>query len=350
MKIQKKRIVSLDVIRIFACLCVTIVHFNASISGYNGTFVYPNSLIPNFYIEGRVYLGGMGVSLFFMLSGASLMLTYKKGNLLGFYKKRALSIYPMFWLAFALATMIDFMRLKWMAGGNPLLLLFSLAGIDGNLCALGIIPYDFYKVGEWFLGCLIAIYIIYPFLNAAVDRHPFCTLFISLMAYATYIRLAPVYGFPVTEHLFYLRIPEFILGMLFIKYDLEHRPKALIGVSGMVFLLAWIFRQHINSLTFCIAFCMVLFCAIVLLSRMIKCEEIKNCLAFGSKLTYPVFLVHHWLIDRMVQGFFLAQMPKRYICVMFVTYIIATLVLSYGLMKASNLMVSKVMNRRAHAA
>lgn len=74
----RKRIAAFDLICLFSCLCVSIVHFNAAVCGYNGTFLYPqNSLIPNFYIDGKVYLGGIGVSLFFMLSGARLMYTYK---------------------------------------------------------------------------------------------------------------------------------------------------------------------------------------------------------------------------------------------------------------------------------
>lgn len=49
----KKRIVSMDLIRLFACICVTVVHFNASVSGWNnGVFVYPNSIVPNYYLGG----------------------------------------------------------------------------------------------------------------------------------------------------------------------------------------------------------------------------------------------------------------------------------------------------------
>lgn len=44
----------MDLVRIFACLCVSIVHFNATMSGWNqfGGFVYPNSIVPNYYLGG----------------------------------------------------------------------------------------------------------------------------------------------------------------------------------------------------------------------------------------------------------------------------------------------------------
>lgn len=35
---MKKRLASMDIIRIFACLCICIIHFNASVSGYDAFF------------------------------------------------------------------------------------------------------------------------------------------------------------------------------------------------------------------------------------------------------------------------------------------------------------------------
>ena len=70
-----KRRTDLDVIRLFACLTILLIHFNASVCGYDiaGDFIYPNQLVPIFYFR-CVYLGEIGNNLFFMLSGASLCL------------------------------------------------------------------------------------------------------------------------------------------------------------------------------------------------------------------------------------------------------------------------------------
>lgn len=166
----RKRIAAFDLICLFSCLCVSIVHFNAAVCGYNGTFLYPqNSLIPNFYIDGKVYLGGIGVSLFFMLSGARLMYTYKDAKT--FFIHRFKNIYPMFWIAYAAATCFDFLYYKGMSTAKPWLRIFSALGMDGYLCSLGVIPFDYYKLGEWFLGCIILIYLLFPLLHAAVERN-----------------------------------------------------------------------------------------------------------------------------------------------------------------------------------
>ena len=46
------RIVGFDLIRLLACLFVCIVHFNASLSGYqNGVFLHDNSIVPNFVLR-----------------------------------------------------------------------------------------------------------------------------------------------------------------------------------------------------------------------------------------------------------------------------------------------------------
>lgn len=91
----KTRVFGFDMIRVFACILVITVHFNAALCSYNnGHFLYSNEIIPNFYVGGKVYLGTLGVVLFFILSGASLFLSNRQKIEIGqFYEKRFLSIY-----------------------------------------------------------------------------------------------------------------------------------------------------------------------------------------------------------------------------------------------------------------
>lgn len=99
MEKSKNRILYYDVIRAVACLSVIIIHFNASFSAWSGgVFTYPNAVFPNFIFNQSVYLGDFGVSLFFILSGAAMFRTYggREISLGAFYRKRFLSLYPMF--------------------------------------------------------------------------------------------------------------------------------------------------------------------------------------------------------------------------------------------------------------
>lgn len=309
---EKKRIVSMDLIRLFSCLCVITCHFNACVSGFsNGMFVYPNSVVPNFYLENRIYLGDIGTSLFFMLSGASLMMSYRKGNLKLYYKKRFLAIYPMFWVAYAAATVCDFFLQKAFSGGDWKLLLVSLSGFDGYLASLGRIGFDFYKLGEWFLGCIVLLYIIFPVLHACVEKKPAITAILVLIGYAGYSLLVRARNGAFVSVNFFLRIPELVLGMLFIRYDLRNRPGLMFGIAGAAALAAWLLRNYIRPLTLCVCMCMLLFAAMTWLGEKITSEKLRTWLLTLSNLTYPVFLVHHWMISRLASGFDPAVMSRR---------------------------------------
>ena len=318
---RRERILCYDVIRVFSCFCVLTVHFNAAVSGFNGTFVYPNSILPNYFLGGALYLGDIGVSLFFMLSGATLMLTYRSAR--SFYKKRFLGIYPLFWLAFLFASAYDFLELKGMSSASPWLLLPSIAGLDGYLCTLGIIGFDFYKVGEWFLGCILLLYLIFPVLHWGIRKHPVMTVILGLAVYA----LGVGRFHPIT---FFLRIPEMLFGMLVSHYHMEKRPGVLLGICGGVFLAAWFLRSWLQPLTFTISACALIFAVLVWLSRFLKGEN--RLLAQAAELTYPIFLVHHWLVGKLVSGFYLPELGFRNVLGLFLIYLLLTVILSKLLM------------------
>lgn len=76
-------------------------------------------------------MGDIGVSLFFMLSGASLMYTWRQERITKFYIRRFRSIYPMFWIAWFVATAVDFLSYKGLNSGDIRYMLFSvLAWMD----------------------------------------------------------------------------------------------------------------------------------------------------------------------------------------------------------------------------
>lgn len=205
---NKVRLVYLDIIRIFACLCICIIHFNASVSGYDltGKFVYEsNSLIPN--IWGEVYLGDIGTGLFFLLSGASLEYVYPNLNLSIsslkiFYLKRVKAIYPLYLLTFLGATLLLFHSFNL---HSLYYLPFSLIGLDGFLATVGFHQAGtYYKVGEWFLGCIICIYAFYPFISYSFHRNPKMTALIIFVIYAVFIHhMNPAWFFSNSHILFW---------------------------------------------------------------------------------------------------------------------------------------------------
>lgn len=140
---NKKRLLYLDFIRAIATILIVMVHYNvlylllptpAPEKAFIGTYFF------------RVYLGDLGSTLFFIISGAALMRVYEEEcDLKLFYKKRFLSIFPMFWIAF----IIDFLIRVYLNGGiNPTIpkwrFILSAIGMDSYL--EDVIP-SFYCVG-----------------------------------------------------------------------------------------------------------------------------------------------------------------------------------------------------------
>lgn len=285
---KRQRVFYFDLIRAFSCLCIMTVHFNASISGWtNGQFVYGNSLVPNYYLNRRVYLGGIGVSLFFMLSGATLMMSYR-GGLKRFYIRRFRSIYPMFWVAYIAVALIDFMLNRGFVQADIRLMPLTITGMDGYLATLGLAPYGFYKIGEWFLGCIVLLYLVYPAVHACLERAPAVTAAGSVVLAAVLGMLCervPDYACSGLEPWF--KVPEMIFGMLFVRYSLEKKAPLL---------------------------CIFLFALLTALLGLVKNGVVRRAVIRFAALSYPIFLLHHWIIVRMVQGFRLDAMPRRDVC------------------------------------
>lgn len=334
-----KRLLYLDIVRIFACLCILIIHFNASVSGYDifGKFVYPNHLIPNAFFDG-VYLGNIGVGLFFIISGAGLQYSHKqismnKSAILHFYFKRAKSLYPMFWIAWAIATIISFIHYKAMPMAKLRHMIVSLCGLDGYAMIMLGKYYEFYQVGEWFLGCIIIIYLLYPFISYFANKHPLITAFCVMGGYFCLVDR-------VVDFFFILQLPYFLLGIFFVKYFNTAKDWRLWCGIVMAIFIRVVFAEKLGNLTIAIISCSALFLAIVLFTEVmqdkfliLKNEKILKYISRISILTYPAFLVHHKLISMIAAQFNLQVFPYRYTVMLFIIYMMLVCILSVVLDK-----------------
>ena len=153
-----------------------------------------------------------------MMSGALLYYRYKgEMDVFKFYRKRWESIYPEFWLLYG----CFFIKNATSAGtlfykGRPWMLLLSLFGVDGYF------KYridNYYILGEWFLGAIIMIYLLYPILLRIFQRAP---LVLSAMLLLLCLAIENVGFFQISlyRNLIFC-IFEFEIGMLLMK----HREK-----------------------------------------------------------------------------------------------------------------------------
>ena len=162
-----------------ALFCILIVHFNATVTGY---FTLPHKIFTSTLPLG-IYLGDFGSSLFFIVSGASLALTVPADqDPVQFYKKRAKAVYPLFWLAWFVVFCYRFVAHPGSFGGaKTVTLVLTFLGLDNFAVAAGWVGMDFACVGEWFLGSILFLYILFPLLQRGLRKNPWVTWALTLV-------------------------------------------------------------------------------------------------------------------------------------------------------------------------
>lgn len=219
----KRYIPALDVLRVVSALVIVCYHFAVEM-----TAVYPLATDAQRAAYGvLVALTEAAINVFFLLSGASLALGYGPQNPAPdwrpYAQSRLLSIYPMYWLGFGAL----FFYGEILHGNNPGIprwrVVFSLLGLDGYLAQF---TPTFYKIGEWFLGCLLLLYLLFPALVAllrAAQKHPALWAVPAGFCLLAWVWLPRAGAAVQYTHTVLFRLPVFFAGVLLGCY-LARRP------------------------------------------------------------------------------------------------------------------------------
>lgn len=168
---DSERLFYLDVIRMASAILIVVYHFSMSIE-----LPFGSRSVDILHATANGSWGMTPVYCFFMVSGASLMHRYgneKRLDIKNFYKKRFLSIYPLFWIAYVLGFLAVFWQLKGLYDVPTWSLIWSVLGIDGWI--VNWVP-TFYMVGEWFLGSIILLYLLFPAVRYLWKKAPGWTM------------------------------------------------------------------------------------------------------------------------------------------------------------------------------
>lgn len=224
-KAKGARILWLDLLRVFACGCVVMLH---SIGGYiNNTGMYGTR---SWYLcIGLNEVVRVGVPLFLMMSGYLLLRSEKSADIGAFYKKRLGRIL----LPFIVWDIVYFLYYHLTSGTTV-----SVGELLGELINNG----SAYHL--WFIYTLFAIYLVTPFLRMIIRScsvEQLLWLFV-LIAFPGTIRpflntLLPVYIYlfePIAEGY----IAYFLLGYILGQTELKLNGRILIytaGIAGAAF-------------------------------------------------------------------------------------------------------------------
>lgn len=295
---KKKRLFYLDFIRMIATVSILITHFNA-LYIYMVPKMLEKSIITSYI--GNIYIGSWGVSLFFIISGSSLMYVYQDGlELKSFYKKRFLSIYPMFWIAYIIAFLALFLKNQTLPGGGvpKYRFLLTIFGFDGLLSSA--IP-TFYLLGEWFLGAIILLYILFPLLRKLMNEHPIA-LGVGVMV--IYLMFVIFYKAPYPlSTIILVRLPEILFGMYMVKY--KFKIKWPVAVASFLIIVAnTILQPELVETIQTTYIGIASFIILVYVSNFFaRFKGIGWFSSLISKYSYAIFLVHHVLIHEIAAQF-----------------------------------------------
>jgi peptidoglycan/LPS O-acetylase OafA/YrhL len=284
---SKPRLGYLDFTRAIAIGAVLIVHFCAHYSGS-----------PVLLFGGKADLSALSSPVFFAVSGAAMALAYpgsKPLRALRFYVGRWWRIFPVFFIAYGvgLIMVLAFARytgVPWSQGGlAPWRFIFTLLGVDGLALANGV-P-TFYILGEWFMGVIVILYLLYPLYHKLLGRSIW--LVVSLIGLLT---LAAVLIQPGHQIAFYVLMPlaSFGFGMVAVQrpISLPFAGLSVIAIAALTFAPSFLDADSYN-LVFGMLVTYVLFGIGQLTIRGVVLPKVGTWFA---GISWQVILTHHLTI------------------------------------------------------
>ena len=363
---KKERRNEFDLIRAVSTVWIVLFHYSYTFVQYG---VGGNHIYVMMHANGT--WGALFVSLFFMLSGASLYYNWNdrmtffkgKGGVLDFYKKRWLAIFPMFfiaWFVFYLMYVISF-DWMWGWGGAYSKLLLTFFGVDGYFMYRGM---NYYTVGEWFLGAIIMLYVLYPLLQWCMKKIPWISTAVIVLLFGLNVarRMIPAFAaynawVVISDNINIITcLMSFWTGMLLVRADRRLARKAFVIPAVIVGIIIMLIPLPVSTLILSPVLAVCFY--IVLLSISVsldghrdrwKLSAYDKVVGFFSRYSFAIFLVHHVVVQKMMAVF----TGKEFTYILSILYFLVCLavisLLAFLLSKATDFIVGIFSKRKAIA-
>lgn len=257
-----------------------------------------------------------------------------------YFVKRALTIYPAFWIAYLFYYMQRVFytgSFFWDPSVENISIVESIVGIDGLLAIHGFKNY--YLVGEWFLGAILLLYLLYPLLLKLIKKSKltFVIIIYGLFVVAMLIyKINPNYFKVGADYNLLTCMCCFGTGML-LKHVLELYNKYFwIFVSAIV-ILAGLFAPNGTICNICLG--VGIFVLTYFISKpLLKSDEIYKIVRFFSDISFPFFLIHHMMIENN------SAIYEKNQLVAYVFVLAITIVYAWCLLQAATGLTKKLSN------
>ena len=353
MTAKRERRNEFDLIRAVSTVWIVLFHYSYTFVQYG---VGGSHLYVMMYANGA--WGALFVSLFFMLSGASLYYNWGdritsftgKGGVLDFYKRRWLAIFPMFyiaWFVFYLMYVISFDWL-WNWGGQYRKLILTFLGVDGYFMYREM---NYYTVGEWFLGAIIMLYVLYPLLQWCMKKIPIVTTILIVLLFGLNVArreipfMAPYNAWiQISDNINMITcLMSFWIGMLLIRGGRRIITKATFIPALITALILMLIPLPVSILivTPVLAVCFYIVLSYISIWLDSKRDKWKltvydRIVGFFSKYSFAIFLVHHIVVQKMMALFTGKEMSLGMSILYFLLNLVIISVLAVLLSKATD--------------
>jgi len=232
-----KKIIAFDFLRALAILMIIPAHLS--------NFLYSTYSKLGLYAFDP-YLANMGLGLFIFMSGYLLYYNNHSINsfkdILSFYKKRLLRIFPLYWIAlaaFILVFSVFAPKLNSSFVFPNAQNVFGFSNVLMHVLGLQIFLAPAYAspmLTLYFIGLIIVFYIIYPFI-IVLSKDAKHLLFVSSIVFLGFLFFSRTLN--VIDHRFFMFFPIFIFGILTCKESLfEKSGTMLMEIPFVKILLA----------------------------------------------------------------------------------------------------------------
>ncbi len=303
----KKRLTGITFARAFCAIGIIIFHF----------FCHSNSTIKFLFTIKGCSWGDILVTVFFVISGAVLYYNYENvENIKSYFYKRWKTIYLPFYICyfvFFVEKVILSKKIFW--GGNPIRLVLSLIGLDGYLSYR--LP-NYYLVGEWFLGAIILIYLLYPLIVIVQNKNIFIFPVILITGYI--IQYATdIFVISNFWNLFTC-LGSFYFGILFIKYKAKFFETIKSSIIALILFLFVLFLNFNVTLKAQILGILLFVFLVAFGELLLKNNVINKIISFISSISFYIFLLQHQVILHILKIYnpskFLIVLPLLFSTIM----------------------------------
>ena len=275
-----------DFIRFVATLIILIWHFYTS-------FWEIRQNVPSFTKDTIVrhyeLFSIVGIALFFTLSGALLMHSYRKNfDIKTFYKKRILRVFIPHWIAFIYGFLILY-------GLNDNIIKVDPIGIFISFLGLGFFPCSLIKInsiwviGEWYTSVIIMLYFFFPLLRELFLKHKLLSTIIITCAFIANLKFK-IMSDPAGYASYSNGLMCFWLGMIFDKYINNISKKLVLLISTAVILILFLLpRIQLGCYNYILIYLFSSLLFIFLYQIKATCKFIR----YVCKHNYEIYLVHH---------------------------------------------------------